>query len=150
MARPRRADVEPAGVDAVASTRSGPGKVLVAVYGVFALAACARAGVQIATRFDEAPLAYLLSALAGVIYLVATIMLARGTRTSRRVATVAILVELVGVLTVGTLSVLDPEAFPRATVWSTYGVGYGFVPLVLPILGLWWLWATRPGRPQRR
>ena len=125
------------------STRSGAGKVLVAVYGVFALAACARAGVQIATRFDEAPLAYLLSALAGVIYVVATIMLARGTRTSRKVATVAIVVELVGVLTVGTLSVLDPEAFPRATVWSVYGIGYGFVPVLLPILGLWWLWATR-------
>ncbi len=125
------------------STRSGAGKVLVAVYGVFALAACARAGVQIATRFDEAPLAYLLSALAGVIYVVATIMLARGTRTSRKVATVAIVVELVGVLTVGTLSVLDPEAFPRATVWSVFGSGYGFVPLLLPILGLWWLWATR-------
>ena len=130
----------------VRSTRSGPGKVLVAVYGVFALAACARAGVQIATRFDEAPLAYLLSAFAGVIYVVATIMLARGTRTSRKVATVAIVVELVGVLTVGTLSVLDPEAFPRATVWSVYGSGYGFVPLLLPILGLWWLWATRPSR----
>ena len=137
------------------STRSGPGKVLVAVYGVFALAACARAGVQIATRFDEAPLAYLLSAFAGVIYVVATIMLARGTRTSRKVATVAIVVELVGVLTVGTLSVLDPEAFPRATVWSVYGIGYGFVPLLLPILGLWWLWATRervrppgPGSPR--
>ena len=96
----------------VRSTRSGPGKVLVAVYGVFALAACARAGVQIATRFDEAPLAYLLSAFAGVIYVVATIMLARGTRTSRKVATVAIVVELVGVLTVGTLSVLDPGGVP--------------------------------------
>ena len=131
----------------VRSTRSGPGKVLVAVYGVFALAACTRAGVQIATRFDEAPLAYLLSALAGVIYVVATIMLARGTRMSRKVATVAIVVELVGVLTVGTLSVLDPEAFPRATVWSVYGIGYGFVPLLLPILGLWWLWATRSRRP---
>ena len=131
----------------VRSTRSGPGKVLVAVYGVFALAACTRAGVQIATRFDEAPLAYLLSALAGVIYVVATIMLARGTRMSRNVATVAIVVELVGVLTVGTLSVLDPEAFPRATVWSVYGIGYGFVPLLLPILGLWWLWATRSRRP---
>ena len=129
------------------STRSGPGKVLVAVYGVFALAACARAGVQIATRFDEAPLAYLLSALAGVIYVVATIMLARGTRTSRKVATVAIVVELIGVLTIGTLSVLDAEAFPRATVWSVYGIGYGFVPLLLPVLGLWWLWATRD-RPQ--
>ncbi len=117
--------------------------MLVAVYGVFALAACARAGVQIATRFDEAPLAYLLSAFAGVIYVVATVMLARGTRTSRKVATVAIVVELVGVLTVGTLSILDPEAFPRATVWSDFGIGYGFVPLVLPILGLWWLFATR-------
>lgn len=125
------------------ATRSGPGTVLVAVYGVFALAACARAGVQIATRFNEAPLAYLLSALAGVIYVVATVMLARGTRTSRRIAAVAIGVELVGVLTVGTLSVLDPEAFPRATVWSVFGIGYGFVPLLLPILGLWWLWRTR-------
>lgn len=127
------------------TTRSGPGKVLVAVYGVFALAACARAGVQIATRYDEAPLAYLLSALAGLIYVVATVMLARGTRTSRRVATAAIVVELVGVVVIGTLSVFDPEAFPRATVWSVYGSGYGFVPLVLPILGLWWLYATRPG-----
>ena len=126
------------------STRSGPGKVLVAVYGVFALAACARAGVQIATRFDEAPLAYLLSAVAGVIYVVATITLARGTRTSRRVATAAIAVELVGVLTVGLLSVFDRAAFPRATVWSDFGSGYGFVPLLLPILGLWWLWSTRP------
>lgn len=132
-----------------ATTRSGPGKVLIAVYGVFALAACARAGVQLATRFHEAPLAYLLSGLAGVIYLIATIMLARGTRTSRKIATVALLVELVGVLTVGTLSVLDPEAFPRATVWSVFGIGYGFVPLVLPILGLWWLHATRPSRTER-
>ena len=136
--------------DSPRSTRSGPGKVLVAVYGVFALAACARAGVQIATRFHEAPLAYLLSALAGVIYVIATIMLARGTRTSRRVATVALVVELVGVLTVGTLSLLDPAAFPDATVWSGFGSGYGFVPLVLPILGLWWLYATRPGRPAAR
>jgi hypothetical protein len=122
---------------------SGPGRVLLFLYGVFAVAAGARAGVQIATRYAEAPLAYLLSAFAGVIYVVATIMLARGTRTSRKVATVAIVVELIGVLTVGTLSVLDAEAFPRATVWSVYGIGYGFVPLLLPVLGLWWLWATR-------
>lgn len=132
---------------ATRSTRSGPGKVLVAVYGVFALAACARAGVQLATRFDEAPLAYLLSAVAGVIYVVATITLARGTRTSRRVATAAILLELVGVLSVGLLTLFDRAAFPRATVWSDFGSGYGFVPLVLPVLGLWWLWSTRP-RPQ--
>lgn len=123
------------------STSSGPGRVLVAVYGLFALAATARAGFQIAQRFDEAPLAYLLSALAGVVYVVATLALARGWRT---VAWIAVGVELVGVLVVGTLTLLDAGDFPDETVWSGYGQGYGFVPLVLPFLGLAWLWRTRP------
>ena len=127
----------------VRRTNRGAGRALVAVYGVFALAATARAGVQLATRYSEAPLAYLLSAAAGVIYILATITLARGTAASRRVAIVAIVIELIGVLTVGTLSVVDPEAFPRATVWSVYGIGYGFVPVVLPVLGLLWLRRTR-------
>lgn len=125
-------------------TNTGAGRVLVAVYGLFALAATARAAVQLITQYDEAPVAYLLSAVAGAVYIVATLTLARGTATSRRVAVVAIAVELVGVLTVGTLSLVDPAAFPRATVWSRYGIGYGFVPLVLPFLGLAWLWRTGP------
>jgi len=129
--------------DPPVQTGSGPGRVLVALYATLALAATARAAVQLATRFDEAPLAYLLSALAGVIYIVATITLARGTHTSRRIALIAIIIELVGVVSVGTLSGLYPEAFPRATVWSAYGIGYGFVPLILPIVGLAWLWHTR-------
>ena len=128
----------------VRKTNSGVGRVLVAGYGIFALAATARASVQLLTKFDQAPLAYLLSALAALVYIVATITLARGTRGSRRLALVAIIIELVGVIFVGTLSVVDPQAFPRATVWSVYGIGYGFVPLVLPILGLTWLWRTRP------
>jgi hypothetical protein len=126
-------------------TNSGAGRALIAVYGIFALAATARAGVQIATKFSEAPLAYLLSAFAGVVYIVATLTLGRGTRASRRVALVAITIELVGVLAVGTASVLDPVAFPQATVWSVYGIGYGFVPLVLPILGLAWVYRTGRG-----
>jgi cytochrome bd-type quinol oxidase subunit 2 len=116
--------------------RSGPGRVLVAIYGVFALAATSRAAVQIATKFAEAPLAYLLSAFAAVVYIVLTVALARG---NRRVALAACVVELAGVLIVGTLSIADPAAFPHATVWSGYGSGYGFVPLVLPIVGLFWL-----------
>ncbi len=114
---------------------SGPGRALVAVYGTFALAAGARAAVQIGTRFDEAPVAYLLSALAAVVYVVAAVGLARGAR-GRRTALVAITVELVGVLVVGTLSLIDRAAFPDETVWSAYGRGYYFVPLVLPVLGL--------------
>ena len=130
-------------------TSSGPGRILVAVYAVFALSASARAGVQLATQFSEAPLAYLLSAVAAVVYIIATVSLARSTRRARRWATAAIMVELVGVLTVGTLSVFDAAAFPRATVWSVYGIGYGFVPLILPILGLLWLRRTRPTRRGR-
>jgi hypothetical protein len=126
---------------------TGPGRVLVGLYALFALAAGARAGVQIATRFDEAPVAYLLSALAAVIYVVATIGFLRGGPGGRRLAMICCGVELLGVLAVGTLSAIDPEAFPRATVWSHFGQGYGFVPLVLPVLGLLWLRATpEPGR----
>jgi hypothetical protein len=110
--------------------------VLVAVYSVFALAAGSRAAVQLSTRFGEAPLAYLLSAFAAAVYLVAAVGLARRTAAGRRTALVAISVELVGVLSVGTLTVVDRAAFPDETVWSVYGQGYLFVPLVLPVLGL--------------
>ncbi len=144
----RPGPVEPAGSrrtpDGGLATNSGPGRVLVAVYGVFALSATARAVVQIATKFEVAPLAYVLSAVAGLVYVVATITLARGTQGSRRIALVAIVVELVGVLSVGTLTLVDRTAFPDATVWSDFGMGYGFVPLVLPFLGLFWLRRSRP------
>lgn len=126
----------------VPATNKGFGRVLVVVYAVFALAATARSAVQIATKFDEAPVAYTLSAVAAVIYIVATIALARGDRTSHRVATVAITIELVGVLTVGALSLLVPSDFPAASVWSSFGSGYLFIPLVLPVVGLWWLRRT--------
>ncbi|MFI6508022.1 hypothetical protein ACIBCT_10490 [Streptosporangium sp. NPDC050855] len=119
---------------------TGPGRVLVAVYGVFALAAGARAAVQIATRFDEAPLAYALSAFAAAVYLVLTVALAVGNRT---LALIACGIELAGVLVVGTLGMVDPEAFPRATVWSGYGSGYLFIPFVLPLLGIYWLLRRR-------
>ena len=125
-------------------TRSGPGRVLVAVYAVFALAATSRAGVQLATDFSEAPLAYLLSAFSAVVYVIATVALATDRRWSRALAFTACSVELAGVLVVGTLSLLDRSAFPDSTVWSGYGSGYGFVPLVLPVVGLWWL--RRTGR----
>jgi hypothetical protein len=121
---------------------TGPGRVLIGLYGFFALAAGARAGFQTVTKFDEAPLAYLLSAVAAAIYLVAAVGLIRGGPGGRRLAMVCCSIELAGVLVVGTLSLIDPAAFPHATVWSGFGRGYGFVPLALPILGLLWLRAN--------
>lgn len=130
-----------------AALHTGLGRVLLFVYGVFALSASARAGVQIATHFSEAPLAYLLSGLAGLVYIAATAGLAIGGSRGRRIALAGCSVELVGVLVVGTLSIADKVAFPDDTVWSRYGSGYGYVPLVLPFFGLWWIWRHRP-RPE--
>ncbi|MCL3860720.1 hypothetical protein [Actinotalea sp. K2] len=122
-------------------TASGPGRLLVAVYAVLALAATARSTVQVLRDLDEAPLAYLLSAGAAAVYVVATVALAKGWRS---VAWVAVSVEMVGVVVVGALSTVAPELFPEATVWSGFGSGYGYVPLVLPVLGLVWLRRTAP------
>ena len=123
---------------------TGPGRLLIAVYAVFALSATARAGYQIATKFSEAPLAHILSAFAAIVYIVATVSLAKPGRTWFKVSLAAVLVELIGVLVVGAVSLFDPVAFPHDTVWSLFGRGYGFVPLVLPVLGLLWLNRRRP------
>lgn len=127
----------------------GWGRVIIAVYGVFAVSALARAAVQLVRDADQAPVAYGLSGLAALVYLVATVALAHNGRRMRRVAWGAVVIELVGVLTVGVLSLVEAELFPRATVWSAFGQGYGFVPLVLPVLGIVWLWRSSPGRVVR-
>ena len=127
-----------------AAIGTGAGRVLLLVYGIFAVSAGARAGVQIATKFSEAPLAFLLSAFAALVYIAATVGLAIGGNRGRLIALTSCSIELIGVLVVGTLSVFDEEAFPDATVWSGFGSGYGYVPLVLPLIGLWWLWRNRP------
>ncbi|MFP5290901.1 MAG: hypothetical protein ACLGH5_07955 [Actinomycetes bacterium] len=127
-------------------TASGIGRVLVVVYAVLALAATGRSGYQIATKFAEAPIAYSLSAIAAVVYVVATVALVARGATAFRVAVVAIAFELVGVLAVGVASLLDPALFPDDTVWSRFGQGYLLIPLVLPVLGLLWLHRVQRAR----
>ena len=127
-----------------APRRSGPGRLIIAVYAVFVVGALSRAAFQIATKWEQAPVSYALSALAGAVYVLATVSLAVPGRRAWWVALVAISTELLGVLAVGTWSLLDPTTFPDDTVWSGYGRGYLYVPLVLPVAGLWWLWRTRP------
>lgn len=124
----------------------GVGRVLIAVYAVLALAATARSVLQIATRFDDAPVAYSLSALAAVVYIVATVALVRPGRRWYSIAWATISFELLGVLVVGTLSVLDAPLFQANSVWSYFGGGYLFIPLVLPVLGMIWL-SRRSARP---
>lgn len=126
---------------------TGIGRVLVVVYAIMAIGATGRSFVQIVREFDDAPLAYSLSALAALVYILATLALVfSASERWYRVAWAAIAFELVGVLVVGTLSLTHPELFDHPTVWSGYGIGYVLVPLVLPFLGLWWLITHRHAR----
>lgn len=125
---------------------SGPGRLIIALYAVFVVGSVSRATFQIATQFDRAPLAYSLSAFAGAVYVVAAVSLALRGRRAWWVSLIAISTELIGVLAIGLWSTLAPGSFPDETVWSNFGRGYLYIPVVLPVLGLWWLWHTRPGQ----
>lgn len=118
---------------------SGTGRALIAVYLILAVAATARSVLQLTRRFEEAPLAYSLSAVAAAVYILASIALIRRRGVWRTVAWITLCFELIGVLVVGTLSFTHPDLFQHASVWSSYGIGYLYVPLVLPILGMVWL-----------
>lgn len=119
---------------------------LILSYSVLALAALGRSSYQISTKFSEAPLAYSISAISAVIYLVIAIALWRG---MHRVALVGSGIELVGVLTVGTLGYIESSWWPDETVWTGYGSAYGWVPLLLPMLALWALLVDRSRRAKR-
>ena len=131
----------------------GPARILVAVYAVLAAAATGRSVFQIIDRFEQAPIAYALSAAAAVVYILATLALALRWD---RLAWLTIGFELVGVLAIGTVSVVAPEllglgdvelldrAFGReGTVWALFGAGYVGVPLVIPVIGLVYLARSR-------
>jgi hypothetical protein len=128
----------------VAGIGRGPGRLLLSLYIVFTVAALSRAIFQIVDDFGRAPLAYLLSLGSGLLYALITVVFWRGGRRARIVALVACTIELLGVLAVGTATVVDRSAFPDQTVWSYFGADYLFLPLVVPVNGL--LWLRRAGR----
>ena len=132
------------GTQSSAATQAGVHRLIVALYALLTLAALGRSSFQLLTKFDEAPVAYSLSGLAAVVYVVATVSLALGFRPRfARLALLSLSFELTGVVVVGLVSVLVPSLFPDATVWSQFGLGYLLIPLFLPIVGLWWLGKKR-------
>ncbi|WP_326735164.1 hypothetical protein [Streptomyces sp. NBC_01022] len=122
---------------------TGPGRVLVWFYGVFTVAAASRAIVEMILHFDKAPLPYALSAAAAAVYGFITYSLVRGGEKARRTALVCCAAELAGVLIVGTWTLVEPSAFSDATVWSSFGRDYLFIPVILPVTGMMWLRRAR-------
>lgn len=129
--------------------RFGVGAVLVTVYAILAIGATSRAVYQMLTVYAHAPVPITLSAVSGIIYIVATLALILPGRAWYRVAWVTISFELLGVLVIGTLSISGLPVFAASekisdgTVWSNFGIGYLYIPVILPILGLLWLRSRR-------
>lgn len=113
-------------------------------YTVLAVAALSRSAYQAATGVatGRAVVAVALSAVAGVVYLIAAIALRRATPRSIRLGRCCLYVELIGVVVVSVVE-LASGGFGRSAVWSGFGVGYGYLPVLLPIVGLW---LNRPAR----
>ncbi|WP_030616195.1 hypothetical protein [Streptomyces sclerotialus] len=139
MAEPATTTEKPAPAGGRLALGSGPGRLLVWLYGVFTVGAGSRAVYQLIAQYDRAPLSYILSAVSAVVYAVILFSLVRGGEKARRVGLVCCCLELLGVLGVGTWTLLEPSAFPDDTVWSGYGYGYLFIPVLLPVTGLLWL-----------
>jgi len=118
---------------------------LLAAYSILALAAVGRSTYELIFKFDDAPVPYTFSVIAAAIYLVAVWAIWRGDALGVKVGKVACTIELVGVLAIGTLTTLGDSAFDVGTVWSFYGLDYGWLPLVVPALALWWLFTRDPG-----
>ncbi len=113
---------------------------LLLAYAVLFLAALGRSSVQLSTKAADAPVAYALSAVAAVLYGVIAVALWRGWR---RLALIGTSVELAGVLIVGAWTEIGPGNWPDQTVWTGFGSGYGWIPLLLPIVALWVLIRAR-------
>jgi cytochrome bd-type quinol oxidase subunit 2 len=124
----------------------GVGRLLILFYAVFAVSSTARASFQIITKFEQAPLAYSLSLVSALVYILATFSLAKSGKRWEQIALASVIFELVGVISVGSLSFVAPELFAHPSVWSGFGSGYGYIPLLLPILGLLWLRSSRKGK----
>lgn len=123
----------------------GDGQVaLLAAYSILAFAAVGRSTYELVFKFNDAPVPYIFSTLAAVIYLVACWAIWRGDALGVRVGKIACTIELLGVLTIGTLTTVGDSAFDVGTVWSFYGLDYGWLPLVVPALALWWLFRQDP------
>jgi len=111
---------------------------LIFFYGLWALAALGRAAYQYGFRRPADATPTHISTFVGLLYLAIIAGLRRRSARAWRITLALLTVELAGVLIVGTLDLVW-RPFPYASVWSQYGSGYFFMPLLMPLAGLAWL-----------
>lgn len=88
----------------------------------------------------------LVSLLAALIYLTAAIALTHNGRRMRMVGWASVGISLAGPILTGLLGVGTSEVSAEFSPWSRFGEYYYYLPLVIPVIGLVWLWWSNPRR----
>jgi hypothetical protein len=117
---------------------TGTSDTLAFFYGLWAFSALGRAVYQYIWKHPVNFMPTHISTFVGVLYIAIIIGLRRRSPRAWWTTLALLCVELSGVLLVGTIDVVW-HPFAYASVWSGYGIGYFFMPLVLPFVGLTWL-----------
>ncbi|MDO5721047.1 MAG: hypothetical protein Q4P06_00675 [Actinomycetaceae bacterium] len=133
-----------------AKDRRGPaygwGRVFIAAFWVVAVVATYTA-LSDFFALSQYPLGpRLVSVLAGLGYVLAAIALSHNGRRMRKVAGACIGFELSGVLITGIVGLGVPQIGQVRNLWANFGQQYWFIPLILPLLGIAWLWWSNPRR----
>lgn len=115
------------------------GVILAVSYPVLALSTGVRSVYQLFFKPGEVDqLGAILSGIAALCYLTATIGFIVRRRWAWYLSVGALGFETAMTLIVGTLSFIIPETI-GGTVWRHFGADYGYFPLIQPLLGLAWL-----------
>lgn len=143
---------QPGVEDQVVDTRGpslGLGRIVMAVYWVFGAWTTVQAVVDLIDllRVGTTPLGPALVALvAGLVYLLAAVALTHNGRRMRLVGWTAVIIEAAGPVIVGLLGVGLPDLTGTRSAWGAFGADYWYLPLVIAVVGLVWLWASNPRR----
>ncbi|WRS29820.1 hypothetical protein U6G28_09890 [Actinomycetaceae bacterium MB13-C1-2] len=123
----------------------GWGRIVPALFWVFGVGTVAIAVWQLFDATDQPVGPRLATLFAGAVYILAALGLTHNGRRMRVVAWSCISISLAGPLIEGLLS-LD---FPATDVWSpwaNFGLQVWFSSLLLPLIGLVWMWWSNPRR----
>lgn len=135
--------------DQVADTRGpslGLGRLVMAAFWLFGAWVTINAVVDV-LHWNSGPIGPVLVALvAGLVYLLAALALTHNGRRMRMIGWASVSVEAIGPVLVGVLGVGVPQLSDPRSPWGAFGADYWYIPLVLPVVGLVWLWWSNPRR----
>lgn len=141
-------DDQQAGVVADNRTPSlGLGRLVMALFWVFGVIVTLISVKNLAGD-SEAPLGpRFVALLASAVYVIAAVGLTHNGRRMRVIAWASLVISLVGPLIVGVGALGLPSEYSLSfSPWAQFGTTYWGLPLVIPLVGMVWMWWSDPRR----